>query len=108
MTGIVLTEFLEMGEDRLTPAVAARLLTAAVVPSGSAYTAIGMYDYHEIIPRRVHYAHQHPHLGAPRLVHRDDISHDHGTHILFVLKKQGTIFGDQPTLLPHEEGRHDG
>jgi hypothetical protein len=47
--GIVFTEFLDMVEARFTPEVADRMITAAAVPSGGAYTAIGTYDYHEII-----------------------------------------------------------
>jgi hypothetical protein len=46
--GIVFTEFLDMVEARFTPEVADRMITAAAVPSGGAYTAIGTYDYHEI------------------------------------------------------------
>jgi Haem-NO-binding len=47
--GIVFTEFLDMVEDRFTLEVADRMITAAAVPSGGAYTAVGTYDYHEII-----------------------------------------------------------
>jgi hypothetical protein len=47
--GIVFTEFLDMVEERFTPEVADRMITAAAVPSGGAYTAVGTYDYHEMI-----------------------------------------------------------
>jgi len=36
--GIVFTEFLDMVEDRFTPEVADRMITAAAVPSDGAYT----------------------------------------------------------------------
>jgi len=47
--GIVFTEFLDMVEARFTPEVADCMITAAAVPSGGAYTAVGTYDYHELI-----------------------------------------------------------
>ncbi len=49
MKGIVFTEFLDMVEDRFTPEVADRMITAAAVPSDGAYTAVGTYNYHEIM-----------------------------------------------------------
>ena len=48
MRGIVFTEFLEMVEARFTPDIADRMITAAALPSGGAYTAVGTYDYREI------------------------------------------------------------
>ena len=51
MKSIVFTEFLEMVEDCLTPEAADRMLMVAAVLSGGAYTAVGTYDYHEIIQR---------------------------------------------------------
>jgi hypothetical protein len=47
--GIVFTELLDMVEARFTPEVADRMITAAAVPSSGAYTAVGTYDYHEIL-----------------------------------------------------------
>jgi hypothetical protein len=47
--GVVFTEFIDMVEARFTPEVADRMITAAAVPSDGAYTAVGTYDYHEII-----------------------------------------------------------
>jgi hypothetical protein len=38
-----------MVEARFTPEVADCMITAAAVPSGGAYTAVGTYDYHEFI-----------------------------------------------------------
>jgi len=47
--GIVFTEFLDMVEEQYTPEIADRMITAAAVPSGGAYTAVGTYDYREIV-----------------------------------------------------------
>lgn len=49
MRGIVFTEFLEMVEERFTPEIADRMIMAAALPSGGAYTAVGTYDYREIV-----------------------------------------------------------
>src|SRR5687767_3060697 len=49
MKGIVFTEFLEMVEDRFSPAVAEEIIVAANLPSGCAYTAVGSYDHAEIV-----------------------------------------------------------
>jgi hypothetical protein len=49
MKGIVFTEFLEMVEDRFSPAIADRIITAADLPSGGAYTAVGTYDHTELV-----------------------------------------------------------
>ena len=49
MKGIVFTEFLEMVEERFTPAVADRIIEAAPLPSRGAYTAVGTYDHHEMV-----------------------------------------------------------
>jgi len=48
MKGIVFTEFLEMVEERFSPALADRIITAANLPSGGAYTAVGTYDQGEM------------------------------------------------------------
>jgi hypothetical protein len=48
MKGIVFTEFLEMVEERYSPDVVDRILLAAQLPSGGAYTAVGTYDHGEI------------------------------------------------------------
>jgi hypothetical protein len=48
MKGVVFTEFLEMVEDRFDPAMADRIIQAAHVPSGGAYTAVGTYDHGEM------------------------------------------------------------
>jgi hypothetical protein len=46
--GIVFPECLDMVAERFTPEMTDRMLTAAV-PSDGAYTAVGTYDYHEIL-----------------------------------------------------------
>jgi hypothetical protein len=48
MKGIVFTEFLEMVEERFSPALADRIIGAANLPSGGAYTAVGTYDHGEM------------------------------------------------------------
>ena len=48
MKGIVFTEFLEMVEQRYSPQVLERMIAAATLPSGGAYTAVGTYDHGEI------------------------------------------------------------
>jgi hypothetical protein len=48
MKGIVFTEFLEMVEDRFSPALADQIINAANLPSGGAYTAVGSYDHGEM------------------------------------------------------------
>ena len=48
MKGILFTQFLEMVEERYSPAIADRILLAAQLPSGGAYTAVGTYDHGEI------------------------------------------------------------
>jgi hypothetical protein len=48
MKGIVFTEFLEMVETRFDPAMVDRIIVAAQIPSGGAYTAVGTYDHGEL------------------------------------------------------------
>lgn len=48
MKGMIFTEFLEMVETRFGPAMADRIIQAAQLPSGGAYTAVGTYDHGEI------------------------------------------------------------
>jgi len=49
MKGIVFTEFLAMVDDRFSPAMVERILDGATLSSGGAYTAVGTYDYREIL-----------------------------------------------------------
>jgi hypothetical protein len=48
MKGIVFTEFLEMVEAQFSPALADRIVCAASLPSGGAYTSVGTYDHGEM------------------------------------------------------------
>jgi hypothetical protein len=47
--GIIFTEFLEMVEDQFTPEVADRIISAAALPADGAYTAVGTYDYRDMV-----------------------------------------------------------
>ena len=49
MKGIVFLECLDMVAERFTQEMTDRMITAAV-PADGAYTAVGTYDYHEIVP----------------------------------------------------------
>ena len=49
MKGVVFTEFIEMVEDRLGPETADRIIEEARLASGGAYTAVGTYDYRELV-----------------------------------------------------------
>jgi hypothetical protein len=49
MKGVVFTEFLEMVEGRFGLAMADRIIEAAQLPSSGAYTAVGTYDYTEMV-----------------------------------------------------------
>ncbi|MGH8809233.1 MAG: heme NO-binding domain-containing protein [Noviherbaspirillum sp.] len=49
MLGMVFTEFIEMVEDRFSPAVADSVIEASNLPHGGAYTAVGYYSHEEIV-----------------------------------------------------------
>lgn len=49
MKGLVFTEFVEMVEETFSPEIADRMITDANVPSGGAYTSVGLYDYTEML-----------------------------------------------------------
>jgi hypothetical protein len=48
MKGIVFTEFIEMVESRYSPELVDRIIQAAHLPSGGAYTSVGTYDHAEM------------------------------------------------------------
>jgi hypothetical protein len=48
MKGIIFTEFIEMVESRYSPELADRIMQAAHLPSGGAYTSVGTYDHAEM------------------------------------------------------------
>lgn len=49
MKGVVFTEFLEMIEDSFSPEMADRIIEAADLSSGGAYTTVGTYDHGEMV-----------------------------------------------------------
>ncbi|WP_020591396.1 heme NO-binding domain-containing protein [Kiloniella laminariae] len=49
MKGIVFTEFLEMVDGRFGEEFCDRLIEVADLPSGGSYTAVGTYDFNEMI-----------------------------------------------------------
>ncbi len=49
MLGMVFTEFLDMVEERFSPATADAIVTEAKLPHGGAYTAVGYYPHEEIV-----------------------------------------------------------
>jgi hypothetical protein len=49
MKGIVYTEFLEMVETKFSIDVVEQIISRSELPSGAAYTAVGTYDYHELL-----------------------------------------------------------
>jgi hypothetical protein len=49
MKGVVFTEFLEMVEQRFSADLLDRIIDAAALPSGGAYTAVGTYDHAELV-----------------------------------------------------------
>ncbi len=54
MKGIVFTEFLELVEAKFGLEVVDKIITAANLPSGGAYTAIGTYDFAEMLSLLTH------------------------------------------------------
>jgi hypothetical protein len=49
MKGIVITEFLEMIEDKFSFETSERLLEMSDLPSGGIYTSVGTYDFQEMV-----------------------------------------------------------
>ena len=49
MLGMIFTELVEMVEDTFSPELADEILTAANLPNGGAYTAVGYYNAEEIL-----------------------------------------------------------
>lgn len=67
MKGLVFTEFLEMVEDVFSPEVADDIIESSKLESGGSYTAIGNYDYHEILELVTHLS-QKTDIPVPDLV----------------------------------------
>jgi hypothetical protein len=49
LKGIVFCEFVEMMEGEFSPELADEVISVAQLPSGGAYTAVGTYDYKEML-----------------------------------------------------------
>mgnify|MGYP001334065265 CR=1 FL=1 len=49
MLGLIFTELVEMVETRFSPELADEILSEANFPHGGAYTAVGYYDFNEIL-----------------------------------------------------------
>jgi len=49
MKGMIFTEFLEMVEEHFSLVMVDKIITAADLPSGGAYTAVGTYPHGEIV-----------------------------------------------------------
>lgn len=49
MKGIVFTEFIDLVEEHFDPDIADRMITAAALPNGGAYTAVGTYAHTELV-----------------------------------------------------------
>ena len=49
MKGVVFTEFVEMVEARFGLPMLDRIIEAAQLPSGGAYSAVGTYDHGEMV-----------------------------------------------------------
>ncbi|CAA6815104.1 MAG: Guanylate cyclase-related protein [uncultured Thiotrichaceae bacterium] len=67
MKGIIFTEFLEMVEDKFSPAIADRIIEASELSSEGAYTSVGTYDHSELIKMVVHLSEESD-LDVPLLV----------------------------------------
>ncbi|GJM63637.1 heme NO-binding domain-containing protein [Persicobacter diffluens] len=49
MKGVVFTEFIDMVEDKFGFTTVDNIIENSNLPSGGAYTAVGTYDYHEML-----------------------------------------------------------
>lgn len=49
MKGIIFTEFLEMVEEKFSPAVADKIIEASETVTGGSYTSVGTYHHSELI-----------------------------------------------------------
>lgn len=49
MKGLIFVEFLEFVEDRHSLDMVDRIIEASDLPSGGAYTSVGVYDHHEML-----------------------------------------------------------
>lgn len=85
MLGIVFTEFMDMVEDRFSPDLLDEVIESAELESEAAYTAVGYYDYQEMI-RLVTVLHQKTQIPV------DDLIQTFGCHLF------GVLIGKYPAL----------
>ncbi len=78
MKGIVFTEFLELVEAKFGLEVVDKIITAANLPSGGAYTAIGTYDFAEMLSLLTH-------LSSHTNIAINDLLLVYGEHFFSVL-----------------------
>ncbi|MEW6446082.1 MAG: heme NO-binding domain-containing protein [Pseudomonadota bacterium] len=91
MKGIVFSEFIEMVEERFSPEIADRIIEAAHLPSGGAYTAVGTYDHGEMLALITELARE---TGLPA----SDLVREYGRHLFHrFVKLYPGFFENVPT-----------
>ncbi|WP_010181059.1 heme NO-binding domain-containing protein [Aquimarina agarilytica] len=80
MKGIVFTEFLELVEEKFGLAMVDKIITNSNLPSGGAYTAIGTYDFAEMLSLLTH-------LSEQTSITIDDLLLVYGEHFFSVLAR---------------------
>ncbi len=78
MKGIVFTEFLELVEDKFGLEVVDKIIQQSDLPSQGAYTAIGTYDFSEMLSLLTH-------LSAHTNLSIDDLLLTYGEHFFGIL-----------------------
>ena len=78
MKGIVFTEFLELVEDKFGLATVDKIIEASNLPSGGVYTAIGTYEFSEMLSLLTH-------LSEHTSISINDLLLVYGEHFFAVL-----------------------
>jgi len=78
MKGIVFTEFLELVENKFGLAVVDKIIEQSALASGGIYTAVGTYDFSEMLSLLTH-------LSAHSKISIDDLLLTYGEHFFGVL-----------------------
>ncbi|AXT62725.1 hypothetical protein D1816_21060 [Aquimarina sp. AD10] len=78
MKGIVFTEFLELVEDKFGLAVVDKIVEESALASGGIYTAVGTYDFSEMLSLLTH-------LSAHTKISIDDLLLTYAEHFFGVL-----------------------
>lgn len=68
MKGVIFDEFINMIEERFSPDMADRVISASNLATGGAYTSIGTYDYRELVELVGHLSEE-TGLTIPALLH---------------------------------------